>query len=351
MSTGRNARTAKDPPAATAPATPTPRLSQVPKVLPDSPTTASDYRVRHGYVTRDYITTQELITTLNRIVKHDPNNSCVGLTAAAAQLLPEAVENFLVPTPSRQNRRRVRAQGSRILVEPKDGPLRDSTSDLSTRALMQKAQLAWDAAYEALSKDNPTTDPGGPHRPRTVFKTTTRLPRGGIEYKLETRTQATYLGEGAMVLLRCAPITLQPDNPAFISSFKCDNELSLDQGHLTAWTTLHEVADKLIAYGGVLDYERIIIEKAQREPTCCHRCQRFGHKAATCKAETNICSRHGRPHLSTECDKDTFDCVKCGSDQHASHKRSCPTYQAKLRRFNKSIPENRLLFFDLSAYA
>ncbi|KAF8593620.1 hypothetical protein BDV93DRAFT_422241, partial [Ceratobasidium sp. AG-I] len=75
-------------------------------------------------------------------------------------------------------------------------------------------------------------------------KTATRLARGGIRYEMGDRVQAAYLsdarvalefekgfgdvsckGQGAQVLLQCAPVTFEPENPLALRHLEMENQL------------------------------------------------------------------------------------------------------------------------------
>ena len=75
-------------------------------------------------------------------------------------------------------------------------------------------------------------------------------------------------------------------------------------------------------------------------PLICYRCQRYGHKAATCRNDA-LCRRCGRSsHQATEC-KNTPKCANC-KGPHAASAPNCPlrAFEAEKR---KALMKDRLV--------
>lgn len=281
--------------------------------------------------------------------------------------------------------KRLQSEGCYILVEPNPGPLRSSLDGLNARELVQKADLAWDAAWKALSETTFVKEAGKGDRPRLTFKTAIRLARGGIRYQMDDRTQAAYLsdarvahafekgfgdisckGQGAPVLLQCAPVTWTPDDPTALRSFERENQLNPGDVISASWVKKvanrspnqqkamvrlelrsQELADRLITEGGQLDYAPVLFRKIKQEPTRCLKCQLYGHKAIKCKGLGDICSQCGGAHRSIACDnREKKYCVPCKSDAHCSYERTCPTFRTECERFDQRKPENKSRFFN-----
>lgn len=280
--------------------------------------------------------------------------------------------------------KRLKSQGCYYLVEPISG-LRDSMINLDARALIQKAELAWEAAWTALSKTDFVKEPGKSDRPRLDFRIAVRLARGGIRYEMGDRTQAAYLsdarvarefekgfgdvsckGQGALVLLQCAPLTWSPDDPAALRSLERENRLHTGDILSATWVKKisnrsptqtkavvrlelrsEELADRLITDGGQLEFQPVQFKKNKEEPTRCLRCQRFGHMAKKCKGLGDICSQCGGAHRSIACnDREKKFCVNCDSDAHCSYDRTCPVFRDECERFNTRKPENKSRFYN-----
>ncbi|CCO33014.1 hypothetical protein RSOLAG1IB_09317 [Rhizoctonia solani AG-1 IB] len=281
--------------------------------------------------------------------------------------------------------KRIQSQGRHILVEPNSDTIKKSLDALNARMLVTKAELAWDAAWSAI-KD--TSVPKALHltgKPRVVFKAALRLARGGIRYELEDRTQAALLsdaristefekgfggasckGQGATILLQCAPIHYNPDDPAATHRFEEENELNRGDVLSMSWCKpphkrkpeqtmavlklemrSHDLADRLITEGGQLDCASVLFRKANQEPLRCLRCQRYGHKAVKCVSGPNdVCSQCGEAHRIANCtNKGKKWCVPCQSDAHCSFDRECPTFRAECTKFNTRRPDNKNMLF------
>ena len=87
--------------------------------------------------------------------------------------------------------------------------------------------------------------------------------------------------------------------------------------------------------------------KDLKEPTRCNKCQRFGHKRASCPGNEVCATCTSSSHPSHGCSaNNTPSCVNCGpSSQHPSHARTCPVFMQKQTDLNARLPENTLPFF------
>lgn len=277
------------------------------------------------------------------------------------------------------------SQGCSILVEPTTGLLFDAPKPLTAREWVTKADLAWATAYPALVRSGYAREIGIEVQPRIVFRTAVRLPRGGIRFEMGDRSQAALLsnarvakafeqgfgdvscrGQGATVLLQCAPIDWCPEEPEAVRALERDNQLSVGDIMTATWVKppnkrgpnqlkvvvrlelrSQELADRLITEGGRLDCSEVVFRKPRQEPTRCLKCQRYGHKAVKCKKSVDSCSQCGGNHRSAACDmRDLKYCVSCDSDTHCSYERSCPVFRAECERFNQRRPENRSRFYN-----
>ncbi|CEL58619.1 hypothetical protein RSOLAG1IB_12163 [Rhizoctonia solani AG-1 IB] len=278
--------------------------------------------------------------------------------------------------------------GCYILIEPNSETLGKSFDPLNARALIKKAELAWDVAWTAVEGTDVAKALKLATKPRVAFKTVIRLARGGIRYELGDRTQAALLsnvrisaefekgfggasckGQGATILLQCAPTYYNPEDPAAIHRFEDEN--TLDRGDVLSMTWCkpphkrkpeqtmavlrlemrsHDLADRLITEGGQLDYAPVLFRKANQEPMRCLRCQRYGHKASKCvSGPDDVCSHCGGAHRIANCtNKEKKWCVSCQSSAHCSFDRECPTFRAECTKFNTRRPENSSRLFDPS---
>ncbi|KAJ1299358.1 hypothetical protein OPQ81_011878 [Rhizoctonia solani] len=281
--------------------------------------------------------------------------------------------------------RRIQSQGCFILVEPNSDAIKSSFDSLSPRTLTTKAEFAWNAAWDAIKNTDAAKALKLADKPRITFKAALRLPRGGIRYELGDRTQAALLsdariaaefekgfggasckGQGATILLQCAPIYYNPEDPAAIQRFEDENELSRGDVLSMTWCKpphkrkpeqtmavlrlemrSHDLADRLITEGGQLECSPVLFRKANQEPMRCLRCQKYGHKAAKCTSgPDDVCSQCGGMHRIANCsNKDKKWCVPCQSDAHCSYNRDCPSFRAECTKLNNQRPENQAVLF------
>ncbi|CEL63541.1 hypothetical protein RSOLAG1IB_10842 [Rhizoctonia solani AG-1 IB] len=182
----------------------------------------------------------------------------------------------------------IQSQGWHILVKPNTDAIKKSLDTLNVCMLVTKEELAWDMAWAAIKDTNVPEALRLTTKPRVVFKAALRLARGGIRYELEDHTQAALLsnacistkfekgfggvsckGQGANILLQCAPTHFDPDNPAATHRFRDENKLN--QGGILSMSRCkpphkrkpeqtmavlklemrsHNLADRLITKGG-----------------------------------------------------------------------------------------------------
>ncbi|KAG9108213.1 hypothetical protein FRC07_008506 [Ceratobasidium sp. 392] len=292
---------------------------------------------------------------------------------------PRTSTNAEIPPETAQE---LRERAANILVEPNNR----SMDTLNYGAIMQKADLAWDRASRKLKDDALFMESMGlKDLPRIKFREARRLPKGGIVYWLETRNQAAFLslskvsrelengfgdvtclGQGADILLETAPTSFKPELPEELRALERDNQLEHGDIRKCSWVKpprrwykgqecailkvslrSQNIADELIANGGNMAGREVAFRRIEEEPTQCLRCQRYGHRAFNCRAKRDACSQCGHNHRSDACPapEKTF-CVSCGTYDHASWDRQCPTFSAERIKLNVEHPENRRKFFD-----
>ncbi|KAF8258422.1 hypothetical protein EI94DRAFT_1546010, partial [Lactarius quietus] len=87
-------------------------------------------------------------------------------------------------------------------------------------------------------------------------------------------------------------------------------------------------------------------KKLKYEPKQCMKCRKWGHFAAECKAQADICGTCGDQHKTKECNvEDKRYCVSCRSNTHASWNRNCPEFLRKCVEYSSFHPENNLAIF------
>lgn len=85
------------------------------------------------------------------------------------------------------------------------------------------------------------------------------------------------------------------------------------------------------------DYE----DTSRKQPTQCHRCQRFGHSQNNC-GNPFRCIKCLNSHDPGQCLRKTREgvpsCVNCQTEGHASNSRNCPSYKRQEERVIKHQP-------------
>ncbi|KAG8724341.1 hypothetical protein FRC09_019935 [Ceratobasidium sp. 395] len=152
---------------------------------------------------------------------------------AAAKTQRERVHNLKFPTLPDTTLENLRAKGAKVLVQPEAGVLEKSLEGLDAKALIQKANLAFEAAWKTLSTTSFPADhnlPAG-RIPQIKFITAERIPSGGVLYGLENREQALFLcnakvakafdaglgvaklmGQRVELFLQSAPVNWDPES-------------------------------------------------------------------------------------------------------------------------------------------
>jgi hypothetical protein len=162
-----------------------------------------------------------------------------------------------------------------------------------------------------------------------------------------------------------APLTMDPDNNRHISEIcevnhlerniiedvrwaKPINRRSPNQrsAHLIISTTDPSTANRIITDGLVICNKKCHAERTKREPTRCLKCQGWNHIARDCIRENDKCGNCAGDHRTDTCpNPHATRCVSCGTNDHASWNRRCPTLLKKTEEFNARNPENTLHFF------
>lgn len=146
------------------------------------------------------------------------------------------------------------------------------------------------------------------------------------------------------VLVHDMPLSFEPGNPEHLKSIQSANELyimgmkidraawlkknknpSKTTGSLIVWFNQAEQADKAISKGIMWGYELKATEifKSGFRAMQCYNCQRYGHMARNCTANSK-CGHCAHEHNTRECPgKQEARCSNCGR-KHASWHPSCP---------------------------
>ena len=116
--------------------------------------------------------------------------------------------------------------------------------------------------------------------------------------------------------------------------------------HTIVSLTSMEVANKVISKGLYVNMEHLKPRKDKREAIRCLKCQHWGHIAHDCKGSTDTCGTCAKDHCTSTCRSyQTFYCVTCQTDHHASADRRCPEYIKRQEALNARTPENSMPYF------
>ena len=86
--------------------------------------------------------------------------------------------------------------------------------------------------------------------------------------------------------------------------------------------------------------------KLKIEPKQCMKCRKWGHFAAECLEDKDVCGNCGEDHQTKDClDKDRRYCVSCKDITHASWDRGCPEFKRRVEKMDENHPENALMYF------
>ncbi|KDN39715.1 hypothetical protein RSAG8_08633, partial [Rhizoctonia solani AG-8 WAC10335] len=228
--------------------------------------------------------------------------------------------------------RRIQSQGCYIMVEPTSTAIKESLDGLNARTLVKKAEIAWDAAWESVKGTDAAKELELTAKPCITFKVALRLARGGIRYELGDHNQAALLsdahvasafekgfgggscrGQGATILLQCAPIQFNPEDTTTISHFEGENRLNKGDVLSITWCkpphkhkpeqTMAEGNSTIIGYSS---------ERLTKSP-----CDAFAARTTAIKLPSVM----------------------------SAVTMECPTLRAECEIFNKHCPENKSLLF------
>ena len=161
------------------------------------------------------------------------------------------------------------------------------------------------------------------------------------------------------------PITFDPNNPAHLRETEEVNRLPTGTIKKARWIkpeyrrapgqscahaiftiTSVSVANILLKDGIYINNARTFPKKLKYEPKQCMKCRKWGHFAASCRAETDTCGTCGGQHRTSECTNvNKKYCVSCKSDEHTSWDRNCPEFHRKCAEYSNFHPENNLIYF------
>ena len=91
---------------------------------------------------------------------------------------------------------------------------------------------------------------------------------------------------------------------------------------------------------------KVYPRKLKIEPKQCMKCRKWGHFAAECLEEKDVCGNCGEDHQTKDClDKNRRYCVSCKDTAHASWDRGCPEFKWRVEKMDENHLENVLMYF------
>ena len=109
-------------------------------------------------------------------------------------------------------------------------------------------------------------------------------------------------------------------------------------------------ANTALRNGLIIEGKKVFFRKHRIDPYRCLKCQQIGanHRAADCKANSDICGRCAEAHKTSDCqvvDPAKFKCANCKGANHASTDRNCPIFLEKLKATHARFPDYQYRFF------
>ena len=161
------------------------------------------------------------------------------------------------------------------------------------------------------------------------------------------------------------PITFDPSNPKHLREVEEANGLPTNTIKKARWIkpeyrrapnqscahaiftiTAVAVANILLKDGIYVCNAHTIPTKLKHEPKQCMKCRKWGHFAAGCRAQTDMCGTCGGQPRTSSCKvEDKKHCLACRSDTHTSWDRNCPECIRKCAEYSSFHPKNNLIYF------
>ena len=110
--------------------------------------------------------------------------------------------------------------------------------------------------------------------------------------------------------------------------------------------TSAESANIIIRDGLIICGTKVRPTKQKHEPLQCMKCRCWGHLAAECLAEKDVCGNCRKDHHTSTCkDRSNPFCIACNKDMHASWSRNCPEFLRRCSIYDKRNLENAMQYF------
>ena len=197
-------------------------------------------------------------------------------------------------------------------------------------------QVNADAFISALGKDGNGAQFKKRNHPVIAYYVPLNLNTGSPEHMKEIE-EVNNIQAGALVNLRWIkpPARRAPSQTC---------------GHLVLTFSDPDAANRAKTRGLTICNKRVSVSKYKKEPIRCLKCQGWNHIAAECILNVDICGTCGaRGHRTSACtNTNSTHCRSCGTDDHTSWARDCPTFIRKCREYDTKHPENDLPYYPSS---
>ena len=108
-----------------------------------------------------------------------------------------------------------------------------------------------------------------------------------------------------------------------------------------------DAANRAKTTGLIICNKRVLVSKYKKEHIRCLKCRGWNHIVAECILNVDRCGTCGTRghHMSACTNTNTIHCRSCGTDDHTSWDRECPTFIRKCQEFDIKHPENDLPYY------
>jgi len=192
-----------------------------------------------------------------------------------------------------------------------------------------------------------------------------REPGTEVIFAEEFSTEAHIRERAYSLIVPRVPVTFEPSDDKHLREMEEANSLDKntirkarwikplerrrpEQTHAYAIITLISVdsANILIRDGLVICGTKVRPTKQKHKPMQCMKCRKWGHLAAECPSDKDVCGNCGEEHRTSMCKKRSQPyCVACKEDTHASWSRNCPEFIRRCMVYDERNPENSMPYF------
>lgn len=192
-----------------------------------------------------------------------------------------------------------------------------------------------------------------------------RVPENEVAFTRRYDPDTTIRDRVHPIMVPRIPLTFDPNNPTHLREIEEVNRLAPNTIKKARWikpeyrrapgqSCAHGIitlasatdANAMLKDGIYICNARLFPKKLKFEPKQCMKCRKWGHFAAECRSQNDVCGTCGGQHKTNACNAEGRRyCVSCRSDSHASWDRNCPEFRRKCDEYSTFHPENNLVYF------